>query len=321
MKKIVLAAMISFLALLLGCQNKTEETMHQLGQFTDVGFIEVTGGKIWYKIVGKAQPGIPLLVLHGGPGVPHNYLRSLDALANERPVIYYDQLGCGNSEKPEDTTLWQADRFADELETLIHYFQLEKVHILGQSWGTMLAMEYMATKAAEMVQSLILAAPALSVSRWNADQRNHILSLPEDIQHTILDCEARGDFANPAYQEALMVFYGQFVCRMDPWPEILMESFNTLAMPVYNTMWGPSEFTQTGNLRNFERAEDLRNLEIPVLFTCGEYDEATPATTDYYKSLTPKGEIVVFEGASHIHHLENETAFNETIRKFLNKNE
>ncbi len=321
MKRFIFAGFILSTMLIFSCQNKTEETMHQLGQFSDEGMIQVTGGKVWYKIVGKEQAAIPLLVLHGGPGVPHNYLRSLDALADERPVIYYDQLGCGNSEQPDDSSLWKVTRFADELETLIAYFQLEKVHILGQSWGTMLAMEFMASKSNDMVKSLILAAPAISVPRWNADQRTHLLSLPQSIQDIINDCEARGIYDSPEYQEAMMAFYAQFVYRLDPWPEILMESFNTLALPVYHTMWGPSEFTQTGNLRDFDRSEDLRNIEVPVLFTCGEFDEATPATTGYYHSLTPNSQMIVFDGASHIHHLEMEAEFNEAIRNFLSKNE
>lgn len=108
---------------------------------------------------------------------------------------------------------------------------------------------------------------------------------------------------------------------MDPWPDILMESFNKLTIPFYHTMWGPGELTQTGNLRDFERAEDLRSVMVPNLFTCGEYDEANPATTEYYKSWAQNADMIVFEGASHPHHMERKAQFNQAVRDFLNKAE
>lgn len=295
--------------------------MHSLWNFPETGFIEVEGGNIRYRIAGAASPGIPLLTLHGGPGVPHAYLESLSSLSDERPVIYYDQLGCGLSDQPDDPGLWRLDRFVNELERVIQYLDLRKVHLLGQSWGTMLAAEYLLTKGSDKAQSLIMAAPVLSVSRWNSDQREHIRSLPDSVQDVIQTCEARADFENPAYEEALMVFYKRFVCRMDPWPELLMSSFNALSLPVYHTMWGPSEFTQTGNLRHFERAEEMRRIALPTLFTCGEYDEATPTATAYYQSRMPHAERVVFKDAAHIHHLEKEAAFNRTVRDFLRRND
>src|SRR5262249_10200477 len=107
------------------------------------GKVAVEGGNVWYRIVGADKPGVPLLILHGGPGIPHDYLEPLDALANERPVVFYDQLGCGNSDRPKDKSLWTIEQFVDELAKVRAALKLDRVHILGHSWGTILAVEYM----------------------------------------------------------------------------------------------------------------------------------------------------------------------------------
>src|SRR5690348_230327 len=125
------------------------------------GYIRVTGGLVWYKVVNPGN-GIPLLTLHGGPGSPHDYLEPLEKLANERPIIFYDQLGCGKSERPENESLWQRSRFVEELGEIRKALKLEQVHLFGHSWGTMLAIDYALTKPDGLI-SLILASPALSI--------------------------------------------------------------------------------------------------------------------------------------------------------------
>ncbi len=282
------------------------------------GYVSVTGGKIWYRIVGADKRGIPVLILHGGPGAPHDYLEPLEALGDERPVIFYDQLGCGNSDKPDSNSLWTTEHFLDELVLLRQTLKLDKLHILGQSWGTMLAVEYMLNKRPEGMVSLILSGPCLSASRWYKDQRQYLSELPEEIQDTIRKSELSGDFNSKEYQDAMMCFYKLHVCRMEPWPECLNRSFNKLARNVYEYMWGPSEFTITGTLKNFECADKLSGITVPVLFTCGQYDEASPSSTQHYHSKLPGSEIVIFEGASHEHHLEKTEYYLETVRNFLN---
>src|SRR4051794_14106810 len=131
------------------------------------GRIAVEGGEVWYRIAGDDRAGIPLLTLHGGPGYPHDYLEPLEQLADERPVIFYDQLGCGNSDRPEDRSLWRIDRFVRELAQVRTALRLRRMHLFGHSWGTMLAVDYVLSPAP--VTSLILASPALSIPRWMAD--------------------------------------------------------------------------------------------------------------------------------------------------------
>jgi len=281
------------------------------------GYVEVTGGKVWYKILGEEKSGTPILMLHGGPGIPHDYLEGLGALADERPVIFYDQLGCGNSDKPEDKSLWTIGHYVEELDRVKRALKLENLHILGQSWGTMLAVEYMLTGKATGIKSLVLAGPALSISRWIKDQRAYLKELPEATQRAIKECEKSGDFKSKKYQDAIQEYYHKHVCRMDPWPDCLKRSIDKMATGLYEYMCGPSEFTISGTLKSFERGDALANIKVPVLYTCGRYDEATPESTSYYKNLTPGAKMVIFEDASHEHHLEKEEEFISVVRAFL----
>lgn len=281
------------------------------------GFIEVAGRRIWFRKDGATRSGVPLLAIHGGPGLSHEYLTPLLALSSERPVILYDQLGCGTSEKPDGTADYTLDYYVRELAIVREQLGLNEVHILGQSWGTMVAVEYMLTMQPSGVKSLILSAPCLSASRWYEDQRRYIEALPSETRDTIARCEADGTCDSPEYQEAMEVFYGRHVCRMDPMPTCLEESISKMAFDIYGYMWGPSEFTITGTLQTFERAEDLAGIQVPTLFTCGKYDEACPDTTRYYHRMTPGSRMVVFEDASHSHHLEQETTYIDRVRDFL----
>lgn len=285
------------------------------------GYIPVTGGSIWYKIVGANRKNIPLLVLHGGPGAPHDYLESLEALSDERPVIFYDQLGCGNSDRPGDLSLWTIERFVNELEQVRTYLELDKMHLLGQSWGTMLAVDYMLAKKPKDVVSLILSGPCLSLSRFTSDQKAYLLELPETLQRIINEGEASGCFGSREYQDAMMTYYSIHMCRLDPSPDCMNRTMEKMGYEVYEQMWGPSEFTITGTLKGYERADRLKEISVPTLFTCGRYDEATPSTTAYYHSLLPGSEIAIFEDASHQHHLEKAEEYLKVVRNFIDKTE
>lgn len=281
------------------------------------GFLTIAGRKIWFRVDGSGNPGIPLLILHGGPGFPHDYLTPLAPLSEDRPVIWYDQGGCGNSEKTTDTSRYTLDYYSYELAAIREKLGLTKVHILGQSWGTMLAVEYLLTRMPSGVVSLVLSAPCLSASRWHADQRHYIEALSAVTRETIKKCEEKGAYDTAEYQEAMMVFYKRHVCRLDPWPACLEASMSKVAGDIYGYMWGPSEFTITGTLQTYERASDLGRIHIPTLFTCGRYDEASPDSTAYYHRMLPGSRMVIFEDASHSHHLEQEAAYIDTVRDFL----
>jgi proline iminopeptidase len=280
------------------------------------GYVEVPGGKVWYRIAGSGT-GTPLLTLHGGPGGACDYLFSLDALSDERPVIYYDQLGSGKSDHPKDLSLWTTTRFVDELAAVRKALGLEKIHLLGHSWGTMLAAEYIATKHPAGIESLILSSSAVSTTKWMEDAKILVAQLPAELQAAIRKNEEAGTTDSPEYVAATMEYYKRFMCRLDPWPDAL-----TNGMPnpdVYGTMWGPSEFRATGTLRDFDRSGALRTLTMPVLYTAGRYDECRPETAAWYQSLTPGSSLVIIENSGHLTSLDQPEAYAKAVREFLHR--
>ncbi len=279
------------------------------------GFVDVTGGRVWYRIVGSGT-ATPVILLHGGPGAPSYYLKPLAALADERPVVFYDQLGAGHSEHPADTSLWNLSRFVEELGQVREALGLEEVHILGHSWGTMLAVEYMLGHP-QGVQSLILASPALSVSRWSEDANLLLATLPDSVQAVIREHEAAGTTDSPEYQGAVMEYYARYVSRSDPWTPDTDSTFAQFDAEIYGKMWGPSEFTATGSLSTFERAEALSGLNLPILFTTGRYDEAVPETVEYYASLAPDARLVILENSAHLTMQDEPERYVEVVRDFL----
>lgn len=282
------------------------------------GYIPVTGGRVWYQIVGSGD-ATPLLCLHGGPGIPHDYLETLADLSDERPVIFYDQLGCGNSERPDDTTLWITERFVEELGQVRQALGLDKVHILGQSWGSMLLVDYVLTKP-QGVASITLASPCTSIPMWLKDANRLRSQMPADVQEAMLRNEQCGTTDSAEYAWATNEYYKRHLCRLDPWPMAMERAMVKAGFPVYHTMWGPSEFNMTGgNLRYYDRTPRLYEIKMPTLWTCGRYDEATPESVTYYQSLLPGSELVVFENSSHTSHLEERDAYMKVMRDFMKR--
>lgn len=285
------------------------------------GFIEVPGGRVWYNLLGGEHcEKTPLIVLHGGPGNTHDPLQSvLHALADERPVIFYDQLGSGYSDRPADDSLWTTERFVDELMAIREALDLRELHILGHSWGTMLAAAYLVDRKPAGVKSVIFSSPCLSAARWKEDADRLLAQLPTDVQETIARHEAAGTTDDPAYQEAMKAYYKRHVCRIDPLPAVMAESRPRGNQEIYLKMWGPSEFCPTGTLKTFDHTPRLHEIDIPALFVCGRYDEATPEATGYYQSLVPGAALHVFENSSHVSYLEESEAYLKTVRAFLRR--
>ena len=195
---------------------------------------------------------------------------------------------------------------------------LDEVHILGHSWGSMLAMDYMLTQP-EGVQSLIFASPALNVSRWTADARKLLKALPEETRAVIEHHEKEGTTDAPEYRAAVRDYYNLYLIRSDPAVLDLPATFEGFNTEIYEYMWGPSEFTATGTLREYNREADLPKLKLPVLFTAGRYDEATPETVAHFHSLVPGAEIQIFENSAHMTMLDEPDAYAEAIRRFLDR--
>ncbi|MGH3398604.1 MAG: proline iminopeptidase-family hydrolase, partial [Streptosporangiaceae bacterium] len=242
----------------------------------DEGYIDVEGGRVWYRSVGPdTGGGTPLLCLHGGPGFTHYYLEPLEALADRRQVIFYDQLGCGRSDRPDDLSLWTVDRFVGELAQVRAALGLDRLHLFGSSWGGMLAMQYTLDRRPAL-ESLILCGSPASMIRWVADCDELLAAEPEEVRRVIREHEAAGFTACPEYQSAILGFYREHVCRLSPWPAGFERSFAEAGYDVYNTMNGPSEFTVTGTLRTWDIMDRLGEIAVPALLVGGRYDECTP---------------------------------------------
>jgi proline iminopeptidase len=281
------------------------------------GKVAVRGGNVWYRVVGAGK-GTPVLLLHGGPGIPSDYLQPLDALGDERPVVFYDQLGCGKSDRPDDTSLWRVERFVDELATVRRELGLNQVHLYGHSWGATLAVEYMLTKP-EGVESLVLASPLISTPRWISDQDKYREALPKKIQEILNRHEKAGTTDSTEYADAAMQFYKRHLCRLDPYPEAIIKALEGEGRPVYRTMWGPSEFHATGNLKEYDLTDRLKEISTPTILTCGFFDEATPESTRYFQSLIPGAEMVVFQKSAHVPHLEETEEYLKCVRIFFDR--
>jgi len=277
------------------------------------GRAAVPGGEVWYRVVGDG-PGAPLVVLHGGPGAPSYYLESLSRLGTDRPIVFYDQLGAGRSDQPSDTTLWRIERFMAELDSLRAHLGLGEIHLLGHSWGTMLATDYV-LGGAEGIRSLVLASPALSAPLWERDADTLIATLPDSLQEAIRTHEEAGTYSAPEYQAAMQSFYARYLTiRGGP---AVDSTFANFGAELYGYMWGPSEFTPTGTLRSYDRTPRLDELELPVLYTTGEFDEARPTTVAHYQSLTPGAEFSIIPGSAHLTTIDAPEAFADTVRRFL----
>jgi proline iminopeptidase len=280
------------------------------------GYVEVGGGRVWYQVVGKGVK-TPLVIVHGGPGATHDYLEPLEALADERPVVFYDQLGAGKSDVPDDVSLWTNDRLVEELGTILDALGLSKVHLLGQSWGTIVGAEY-ALRSPERLASLVLADPCLSIPRYAAGAAALRAALPAGVQAVLNRHEAAGTTDSQEYEEAIMEFYRRHVCRLDPWPEALMRTFGQLNQ-TYERMQGPNEFVITGIYKDYDITDRLGRLTVPTLFICGRYDETRPEDTEFYQSLVPGSQLVIFEESSHLPHLEEPERCAHVLRGFLHR--
>lgn len=296
------------ITLVISCQSKKSLTPQE-------GYIEVTGGKVWYKIVGEGDQ-TPIILLHGGPGIPSYYLNPLADLSKDRPVVFYDQLGCGRSSQQMDTTLMTVGSYVEQLEQLRIALGINEFYLYGSSWGTMLGVDYY-LKYPQAVKAMILSSPCLSAKMWSADADTLIATLPDSIQQSIKTSVRDADFNTQEYLRAVTVYYESFVSRTHT-PDI-DSAITRMSKPVYEYMWGPSEFTALGTLKGYDRTNRLHEIKVPTLFIAGEFDEARPSTVKYYQSLVPKSSFELMKNAGHLTMQDNPQQDIQAISTFLNK--
>jgi proline-specific peptidase len=282
------------------------------------GYADAPGGRLWWRMDGVRHiksSRAPLIAIHGGPGGSHDYLLPLVGLSEERTIILYDQLDCGESDRPNDPRNWTIDRFVAEVDALRKALEIDRCILLGHSWGGLIAVEY-AARGAPGLQGVIFACPLISTARWVADNEAHRKALPADVQITLDRHEGAGTTSSTEYQSALGVLMKRHFCRTSAEPPEVGRLFRKMNGKLYRTLWGEGEFACTGTLKDYDGSPLLPGIGVPCLFLCGEYDESTPAANRDFASLTPNSRVSVIPGASHMPMFENPTAFLTALRWF-----
>ncbi len=281
----------------------------------------------WYRITGDLGSGKPpVFILHGGPGAAHNYVDSYKGLSETgRAVIHYDQIGCGNSTLLPDkgAEFWTPQLFVDELENLVDALgQRAAFHVLGQSWGGMLAAEY-GTRRPKGVKSLTIANSPASMALWVSEAMRQRSEIPQEIQDALNKHEAAGTYSDPEYQRATQWVYERHVCRVVPFPPEVTATFDQVARnpTVYHTMNGPNEFFVVGTLKDWTIIPDLGKIDVPTLIISGRFDEATPACVQPFADNIKGSRWVIFEESSHMPHVEEYDLCMKTVGDFLQAND
>jgi proline iminopeptidase len=282
------------------------------------GFASILGFEIFYKQFGRPKNG-EILCLHGGPGSTHDYLLSMaDFAEHGYRVTFYDQLGCGRSQVPMDVSLFVPERYVEEVEALRRALGLGRPHVIGSSWGGMLGIAY-ALKYQRNMRSLTTVGGLHNVPLCVREMQRMKRQLSEDVQRTLERYEAAGDYENPEYVKAVMVFYKRHICRLREWPPELTYTLEHTSKSVYGTMNGPNEFTIIGNIRYWDVTSQLHKIRVPTLILTGKYDEVSPVVGKDIHSHIKGSEITIFPKSSHLAFWEEREAFMKRVLRFLGK--
>ncbi|MBP1889398.1 proline iminopeptidase [Clostridium moniliforme] len=288
------------------------------------GYMPYLGYKTYYRIVGECTGNKkPLLLLHGGPGSTHNYFEVLDKIAEDgRSVIMYDQLGCGLSRTPSRRDLWCAKTWIEELIQLRKYLGLDEIHLLGQSWGGMQAIQYACEYKPKGIKSYILSSTLPSAALWEKEQRRRIKYLPKQMQEAIRKAEENNDYSSKEYKEA----EDEFMLRYCSGP-IDENSPECLKRPkfsgteAYVTAWGENEFTPSGTLKNFDFLDEIKNIKEPCLIISGLLDLCSPLIAKTMYDRIPNSKWELFEFSRHMAFVEENNKYIRVLNKWLNENE
>ncbi len=280
------------------------------------GYVDLRGHRTWYRATGDLRSGVvPLLALHGGPGSTHHYFAPLKGLAGERPVVLYDQIGCGSSDRPRDVE-WSVAVFREEVDAVRSQLGLDRIHLLGTSWGGMLALEHVLS-GAEGIVGLILSSTLASLDEWAAEQRVLRDALPADVVEVLERHERAGTYDDPEYEQAMEAYMDRHFYR-GPKPRAELERMSTERAPdVYRAMQGPNEWTVTGALRGWDVRDRLGDVAVPTLVIRGRYDMCTDAIAATLVTGIRDVQEVVLEHSSHTPVLEETDRYLEVVSTFM----
>jgi proline iminopeptidase len=285
-----------------------------------IRMIAVAGGKykVWTKKIGSGP--VKVLLLHGGPGFPHDYLEAMESFLPQAGIemYYYDQLGVGNSDAPDDPALWTLPRYTSEVEEVRQGLGLDQFVLLGHSWGGILAMEY-ALHFQQHLRGLVISnmtAGTASYLKRTAALKVQFLS-PKMLAR-LNALEAAKEYDNPEYTRIVdETLYPQMLCRLKPWPEPVSRAFRLGNQKIYNQMQGKSEFEVTGNLKDWERWDRLHEIKIKALTIGATHDEMDPADMQKMATLMPNAVSCICPNGSHMAFWDDQVTYFRYLLGFL----
>lgn len=285
------------------------------------GYIAVDGGRIWYRMNGMRHLGKKpaVIMMHGGPGGTHRSNMPYVALSDMYPVILYDQLGTGNSDRPGDPKNWTVKRFVDEIDHIRKALNLDEVIIAGHSWGGTLSAEY-ASRNPKGLRAAILSSPLISTPQWNKDNQDWVDDLPTDAQAALKKNNFAGSLDDPEFKAAVDLFYSRHMCRRDPCTTTSYRDDGPSGNEeMYITTWGVTDFNGYGTLKDYDMSDRLKDIKVPSLMICGEFDEARPRSCRKYADMIGDTDVVIVPDAGHATMAANEALYIQSVRSFLEK--
>lgn len=284
-----------------------------------IRMLPVADGKyrVWTKKMGSGP--LKVLLLHGGPGFSHEYLEAFESFLPQAGIemYYYDQLGCNNSDQPDDTSLWTTERYCKEVEEVRRGLGLEQFVLYGHSWGGILAIEY-ALKYQGHLRGLVISNMTAGVQSYLKHIALIKQQLPKDIQERLAPLEAKEDYDSPQYQQIMMEnIYPRMLCRLQPWPEPLIRSVRHANSSIYNYMQGKSEFLVTGTLKSWERWDRLPDIKTKTLTIGAQFDEMDPEDMKKMAALMPDARNAFCPNGSHMCMWDDQAVYFKQLLEFL----
>lgn len=285
-----------------------------------IRFLPVVQGKykVWTKKLGSGP--IKVLLLHGGPGFSHEYLEALESFLPDAGIemYYYDQLGCGNSDQPDDPALWTLPRYVEEVEEVRRALGLDNFVLYGHSWGGLLSIDY-ALKYQSHLRALVISNMTAGIQAYlKRTAALKVQLLPPASLARLQALEARADYDSPEYEKIMMdELYPQMICRLKPWPEPVTRALRHANMKIYVQMQGKSEFLVTGNLKNWERWDRLHEIKTRALTIGAKYDEMDPEDMRKMARIMPNATSLVCPQGSHLCMWDDQAFYFDNLNKFL----
>eukprot|EP00467_Chlorarachnion_reptans_P019332 CAMPEP_0114493554 /NCGR_PEP_ID=MMETSP0109-20121206/4170_1 /TAXON_ID=29199 /ORGANISM="Chlorarachnion reptans, Strain CCCM449" /LENGTH=358 /DNA_ID=CAMNT_0001670511 /DNA_START=35 /DNA_END=1111 /DNA_ORIENTATION=- len=312
------------------CDEITPGMCSDLSQMTGTVSVRNLSVRYWVYTARKGPESgkLPLVVVHGGPAFTHNYLLPLKQQAcRGREVIFYDQAGCGDSQRVANVTkdapwLLTVKYYVEELETVVSHLGVEKFHLLGNSWGGMLVMLYALSKFNERIVSLIVSGGLSDTQFYIHAQEEYLhTTLPVPTQRFMEEIRKTGRYDDPKYQDLVKHLTGMWTIRTYPWPTCYVKCHEKQNVEIYALMQGDDEFTAGGVLSHVNFTEHLRRINVPVLMTHGRFDTMTASQQENMAKEIRGVKVIEYEHSGHLTMIDDAGKFNDDVATFMLINE